>query len=99
MHGSEHDARSIFPLGPVMSRYQLNKAMWTLTRNPDSALRQRFAQDPQAYSHEFDLTDEERRVFCDKDIAKLYSMGVQPFILLQFALLVRGRPFTSNADL
>jgi hypothetical protein len=82
-----------------MSLYQLNKAMRTLTFNLDPAPRQRFMEDAQAFSLGFELTDEERKVFVEKDIGKLYGMGVQPFILLQFAQFVRNKPFNSIEDL
>lgn len=68
-----------------MSRYQLNKAMWVVAMNDDPEPRKRFEQDPAAFSNGFELTDEEREAYVAGDIGKLYSMGVQPFVLLFFA--------------
>lgn len=82
-----------------MSRYQLDKAMRMLVFNLDPQPAQRFKEDPAGYAGGFDLTEEERQAFCSQDVPRLYSMGVQPFILLAFAQLLRGRPFTNPAEL
>lgn len=73
-----------------MSLYQLDKAIKLLTHNEDPAPFQRFLQDSSGYAAGFDLTDDERRALVERDVVALYSMGVQPFILMMFAAKTSG---------
>lgn len=82
-----------------MSRYQLDKALRLCAFNFDTGPAERYKADPQAYASEFDLTDNERAALVAGDIAILYAQGVQPFILVGFAVVLRDRPFTSGEDM
>ena len=70
-----------------------------LVFNLDVGPAERFTKDPGTYAAEFDLSDDERQALCGKDVATLYGMGVQPFVVVAFAQFVRGKPFTSGAEM
>jgi hypothetical protein len=82
-----------------MSRYQLNKALRLCVFDCDTGPAERYKADPEAYAREFDLTDSERAPLVAGDIAALYAQGVQPFILVGFAVMLRDKPFTSGEDM
>ncbi|PZC48251.1 MAG: Aromatic-ring-opening dioxygenase LigAB, LigA subunit [Chloroflexi bacterium] len=75
-----------------MSLYQTNKAVKLLPHNNDTEPLRRFKEEPEEYLKGFDLTDEERQGLMDRNYAKLYSMGVQPFILQTFACKLANEP-------
>jgi hypothetical protein len=81
-----------------MSRYMVNKLMWEVDRS-DEALA-RFKEDPAAFLDDWEslterpvppypdgghLTDAERAAVENRDYGALYAMGVNPFLLWQFA--------------
>ena len=81
-----------------MSRYTVNKAMWEIDLT-DSNLEV-FKADPAGFLDDFEaaaddpqppyprggsLTDHERRALETLDFGALYAMGVNPFLLWQFA--------------
>jgi hypothetical protein len=81
-----------------MSRYMVNKLMWEVDRS-DEALA-RFREDPTAFLDDWEslaersvppypdgghLTDTERAAVETRDYGALYAMGVNPFLLWQFA--------------
>ncbi|KKD05786.1 hypothetical protein [Streptomyces sp. WM6386] len=82
-----------------MSLYQLNKAIRLVTLNLDSAPRELFMRDIDEYARGFDLDQEESAALRAKDIGRLYGMGVQPIILVQFAQLIHDKPLRSLEDL
>lgn len=73
-----------------MSLYQLDKAIKLMTHNEDPAPFQEFLRDPGHFAGRFDLTENERTALLNKDATALYSMGVQPFILMMFAAKTSG---------
>jgi hypothetical protein len=81
-----------------MSRYMVNKLMWDVDRS-DEALA-RFKEDPTVFLDDWEslaerpfppypdgghLTDTERAAVESRDYGALYAMGVNPFLLWQFA--------------
>jgi len=68
-----------------MSLYQLSKLLYVLNR--DDSAKQSFKADPAALAVDFQLTDEERQAFLDRDVGLLYVLGVNGQILMHFAAL------------
>ena len=68
-----------------MSLYQLSKLLYTLNR--DEAAKARFKADAQAFTRDFELTEEERGAIVAQDIGLLYVLGVNGQILMHFAAL------------
>jgi hypothetical protein len=75
-----------------MSLYQTNKAVKLLSHNNDTEPLRRFKEEPKEYLKGFDLTDDERQALVARDYAKLYTMGVQPFILQNLACKLADAP-------
>jgi hypothetical protein len=63
----------------IMSVYALNKLCHRTLRDLD--FRAALQRDPAAASAEYRLTPEEREALLAGDVARLYEMGVHPFIL------------------
>lgn len=70
-----------------MSRYGLNKMIRDFNRDPVS--RERCTNSPQAFVAGYDLTEEEARAFLDRDVRKLYRLGVHGLILRPFTIINR----------
>jgi hypothetical protein len=68
-----------------MSLYHLSKLLYVLNR--DDNAKARFRKEPESFTHDFDLTDEERRAILNHDIGLLYVLGVNGQILMHFAAL------------
>jgi hypothetical protein len=81
-----------------MSRYMVNKVMWAVDRSADALSA--FTADPAAYLDVWEalaaepaspypeggsLTTGERQALESRDFGALYAMGVNPFLLWQFA--------------
>jgi Aromatic-ring-opening dioxygenase LigAB, LigA subunit len=95
-----------------MSRYLLNKLMWEVDLS-DAALgsfkanTDRFLDDWEAssrrpvppYPKGGELTGEERQAIQRRDYGSLYAMGVNPFLLWQFARSVSVPDEVSLEDL
>lgn len=95
-----------------MSRYMVNKAMWAIDRS-DSNLRayqsdprafldawERLADDPQPpYPDGGTLAPEERTALETLDIAALYAMGANPFLLWQMVRSVTVPDRMTNEEL
>lgn len=75
-----------------MSLYQLQKLIYHVNR--DSAQRERYRQDPEAFVKNYELTDDEARAALAVDVGALYSMGVHSLLLRPFTLLHK----VSNED-
>jgi len=56
-------------------------------RNPLN--REKCANSPEAFVAGYELTDEEARAFLDRDIGKLYRLGVHGLILRPFTIINR----------
>lgn len=67
-----------------MSLYALQKLMYQLNRDPN--LRQSYVSDREAVLSQYRLTQEEAEAVRKDDIGKLYILGVNGQILLQFAV-------------
>ena len=68
-----------------MSLYQVSKLLYELNRNDD--LKRQFIEDPAPLTVGYELTDEERRAFVERDIGLLYVLGVNGQILMHYAAL------------
>ena len=68
-----------------MSLYTLSKLLFTLNR--DAAAKEDFKRDPAAFADRFVLTDEERAAIMERDIGKLFVLGVNGQILMHFGAL------------
>jgi aromatic-ring opening dioxygenase LigAB LigA subunit len=68
-----------------MSLYQLQKLIYHVNR--DAAQRERYRQDPVAFTKSYELTDTETRAVLDIDVRTLYRMGVHSLLLRPFTLL------------
>lgn len=66
-----------------MSLYQVQKLIYQIHNQLD--LRARFNADPAAVIAEFKLMEDEKRALLDKDMGALFRMGVNPWLLLQYA--------------
>lgn len=66
-----------------MSLYMLQKLMYEVNRDP--RLQQEFASDRDAVLSRYKLSDEEADAVRRDDVGKLYILGVNGQILLQFA--------------
>lgn len=66
-----------------MSLYGLQKALFTLNRDPQS--QRQFRDDASKFFIGFDLTKEERNAVKEGDIGLLYVLGVNGQILMHFA--------------
>lgn len=69
-----------------MSLYQVQKLLFNVHNNLD--LRKSYLSNAEEVAKEYDLTDEERRALRSKDMRSLYRMGVNPWLLFQFAHIV-----------
>lgn len=70
-----------------MSRYGLNKMIRDFNRNPVN--RDKCASSPKDFVAGYDLTEEEILAFLDRDIGKLYRLGVHGLILRPFTIINR----------
>ena len=68
-----------------MSLYTLSKLLFTLNR--DGEAKRQFAAEPEAFVARFPLDAEERAAVLDRDVGKLYVLGVNGQILMHFAAL------------
>jgi Aromatic-ring-opening dioxygenase LigAB, LigA subunit len=62
-----------------MSVYQLNKLCHRMLRDLD--FRAAMQRDPAAAIAAYDLTNEERAALLAGDVARMFEMGVHPFLL------------------
>jgi hypothetical protein len=66
-----------------MSLYQVQKLLFNIHNN--LSLRAQFMSEPTKVTAEYKLADNERQALLDKDMGALYRMGVNPWLLLQYA--------------
>jgi hypothetical protein len=66
-------------LGLTMSIYQLNKLCHRTCA--DLEFRDAMKRDPAAAITPYDLTDQEREALLAGDVARLFEIGVHPFLL------------------
>ena len=65
-----------------MTRYQVDKVMREVIRDPDAAAA--FRADTGTYLTGRDLSAEERQALLARDYATLYALGAHPFLLWAF---------------
>jgi len=70
-----------------LSSYGLNKMIRDFNR--DAASRERCVSAPNDFVAGYDLTAEEAQAFLDRDIGKLYRLGVHGLILRPFTIINR----------
>ncbi len=70
-----------------MSAQALNIMLVDLFRSEEALTR--YQQDPDAVAAQYGLTAEERERLKAKDMGWLYTQGVHPYILVQFAFAIR----------
>jgi septal ring factor EnvC (AmiA/AmiB activator) len=66
-----------------MSLYQVQKLIYQIHNQLD--LRAQFIADPGAVIADYKLTEAEKRALLDKVMGALFRMGVNPWLLLQYA--------------
>lgn len=69
-----------------MSLYQVQRLFFDIHNDLD--LRKKYLSNPEAIAKPYDLSDIERSAVLSKDITSLYRMGVNPWLLFQFAHMV-----------
>ena len=74
-----------------MSLYYLQKLLYTLNR--DAKVQERFKGDLEGLLAEFELNEEELAALRERDIGKLYVLGVNGQLLMHLSALI-GQPWT-----
>lgn len=62
---------------------QLNVVASDMIR--DRKLAEKLDSEPEYFKSEYDLTDEELAAMRDRDLPKLFELGLHPFLLVRFA--------------
>ena len=62
---------------------QLNVVASDMIR--DRKLAEKLDSEPEYFKVEYDLTDEELAAMRDRDLPKLFELGLHPFLLVRFA--------------
>lgn len=73
-----------------MSLYALQKLIYNLNRDP--LTKSRFDKDLEGLLAEYELDDEEKQALRDKDIGKLYVLGVNGQLLMHLSSHI-GQPW------
>ena len=76
-----------------MSVFTLNKLCHRMLN--DLAFREAMQRQPAAAITEFDLTEDERKILLAGDVARLFELGVHPFLL---SFLTRYEIFGLTAE-
>lgn len=71
-----------------MSRYAMNKVLWTYGRDPE--YHSSFDRDPTTTLASEDIDAAERGALIGRDIRALFSLGAHPFLVYSFAIQVNG---------
>lgn len=71
-----------------MSRYAVNKVLWTVAR--DDAKAAIYMESPDAFLADFSLNEEERRQLIERDFAAMFADGAHPFLLFTFRIKISG---------
>ncbi len=69
-----------------MSLYQVQRLFFDIHNDLD--LRENYLAKPESIAKPYDLSHTERLAILSKDIKSLYQMGVNPWLLFQFAHMV-----------
>lgn len=65
-----------------MSRNVLERALWHLS--VERLAKNRFREDPEHYLSRFDLTDDEKKMVIEFDVAALQQAGVNPMLTMGY---------------
>lgn len=65
-----------------MSRNVLERVLWHLS--VERPAKERFKEDPVRYLSRFDLTDEEKQMVMEFDVASLQKSGVNPMLTMGY---------------
>jgi hypothetical protein len=71
-----------------MSRYAVNKVLWTVGRDDDQAAI--YMETPEKFLVDFSLTAEEHRQLMERDFAAMFAAGAHPFLLYTFRIKISG---------
>lgn len=71
-----------------MTRYALDKILWTYGQNPQ--YREHFNTNPDAAIANDELDDSERSALVAKDIRAIFALGAHPFLVYSFAIQLNG---------
>jgi hypothetical protein len=71
-----------------MSRYAVNKVLWTVAR--DDAQAAIYMETPEPFLADFSLTDEEHRQLLERDFGAMFAAGAHPFLLFTFRIKISG---------
>lgn len=66
-----------------MSLYQVQKLLFNIHNN--LTLRAEYTSSPETVMADYKLAESEAQALLDKDMRALYRMGVNPWLLLQYA--------------
>jgi hypothetical protein len=69
-----------------VSLYQVQRLFFDIHNDLD--LRKSYFSDPETVAKPYNLSDSERAAILTRDIRSLYRMGVNPWLLFQFAHIV-----------
>lgn len=69
-----------------MSRYQVDKLLRVIARQEPA--RVEFLKNPEEFTRNADLTDQERKALIEKDFRTLYALGAHSFLLYAFVMSV-----------
>lgn len=70
-----------------MSVYQVGKLVFDLNRQP--ALVEQFQKEPEPFLERYRLSDEEKKAIRDKDLRFLYELGLNPYLVMGMARLLK----------
>lgn len=71
-----------------MSRYAVNKVLWTVAR--DDAQAAIYMETPDTFLADFSLTGEEHRQLLERDFGAMFAAGAHPFLLFTFRIKISG---------
>jgi hypothetical protein len=71
-----------------MSRYAVNKALWTVSREDAQAAI--YKESPEKFLADFSLTKEEHRQLLERDFGAMFAAGAHPFLLFTFRIKISG---------
>ena len=71
-----------------MSRYGVNKALWTVAR--DDAQAAIYMETPEQFLTGLSLTETERTQLLERDFGGMFAAGAHPFLLFTFRIKISG---------
>jgi len=70
-----------------MSVYQVGRLVFDLNRQPPMV--EEFQKNPEPFLERYRLSEEEQKAVRDKDILFLYELGVNPYLVMGMARLLK----------